>query len=255
MKNRKFISLVLLVFVVFALSACTPTQEPAETTETEVADTTADDEKLNALEEELEAKSAEITSLENELESAAEKLEETVTKLEALQSMSSSTNLLSTAIDVLEALDIKDMTALQSLSHPSTPIRFTPYAYVDTSNDLTFSANAFPTLINDPTIYTWGEYDGSGDPMNLTFDAYLDAFVYDEDYLNPHMIGINNVIGQGNSINNVSSVYPNATFVEFHFTGFDPQYGGLDWTSLILVFEQVAGDWKLIAIVHNQWTI
>lgn len=255
MKNRKFISLILLLFVVFAISACAPTQDPAETTETTVATIAAEEEKLNALEEELDAKTAEITSLENELKSAAETLEETVSKLEALESMSSSTNLLSTAIDVLEALDIKDMSALQSFSHPSTPIRFTPYAYVDISSDLTFSASAFPTLINDPTIYTWGAYDGSGDPMNLTFDAYLDAFVYDEDYLNPHMVGINNIIGQGNSINNVSSVYPSASFVEFHFTGFDPQYGGLDWTSLILVFEQVAGDWKLIAIVHNQWTI
>lgn len=248
MINRKIISLILFILLALVVTSCTASDNPSNTT----------DEDLAALQEALESKSAQITSLENDLKSTSEQLSEVLNKLkdmETQQSQASSTNLLSSALDVLEALDVKDMNALQALSHPSTPVRFTPYAYVDPSSDLSFAASAFPTLISDPTLYLWGAYDGSGDPMNLTFDAYLDAFVYDEDYLNPHMIGINNVIGQGNSLNNVSSIYSNASFVEFHFTGFDPQYAGMDWTSLILVFEQVAGDWKLIAIVHNQWTI
>jgi len=49
--------------------------------------------------------------------------------------------------------------------------------------------------------------------------------------------------------------YPTASFVEFHFTGFDPQYGGIDWSSLRLVFENVGGNWLLIGIVHDGWTI
>lgn len=250
MINRKFISLVLFLLLALVVTGCTSSENQSDTTG-------AITEDVAALQEALESKSAEITSLENDLKSSAEQLAEVINKLKDMetQQSQSSNNLLSSALDVLEALDAKDMNALQALSHPSTPIRFTPYAYVDPNSDLTFAASAFPTLINDPTLYLWGAYDGSGDPMNLTFDAYFDTFVYDEDYLNPHMIGINNVIGQGNSLNNVSSIYSNASFVEFHFTGFDPQYFGMDWTSLILVFEQVAGDWKLVAIVHNQWTI
>lgn len=252
MKSRKFILIALLMLVFIISTACSPTSETTETTE-------MTNEQTAVLESKIEAQAEEITSLENELTESAEKLSEIVAKLEELENQPpqplSSTNLLSASLDVLEALDTKDMALLESLSHPTTPIRFTPYAYVNASTDLTFSANAFPTLINDTTVFTWGEYDGSGDPLNLTFDGYLDAFVYDEDYLNPHMIGLNNTIGQGNSLNNVASSYPSASFVEFHFTGFDPQYGGMDWSSLILVFEQVSGNWKLIAIVHNQWTI
>lgn len=250
MMKRKALVITLMIFIALGLASCA-----AEQTETTAATT---NEETSALQETLKTKEAEILMLQEELRVNSEKLEEIIKELEVeepQQLSSSSTNLLSASIDVLNALSTKDMVALTALSHPLTPIRFTPYAYVDPSNDLTFSASAFATLINDPTIYTWGAYDGSGDPLNLSFNDYLDDFVYDEDYLNPHIVGINNTIGQGNSLNNVATAYPSASFVEFHFTGFDPQYGGIDWSSLILVFEQVSGDWKLIGIVHNQWTI
>ena len=63
------------------------------------------------------------------------------------------------------------------------------------------------------------------------------------------------LIGKGNTLNNIAQVYPNGEFVEFHFTGFDTQYEGMDWTSLRLVFEENNGTWFLIGIVHDQWTI
>jgi len=43
--------------------------------------------------------------------------------------------------------------------------------------------------------------------------------------------------------------------VEYHFPGIDPQYGGLDWRSLRLVFQQSGGEWYLVGIIHDQWTI
>jgi hypothetical protein len=42
--------------------------------------------------------------------------------------------------------------------------------------------------------------------------------------------------------------------VEYHFTGFEPDYGGLDWRSLRLVFMQDGDEWFLIGIVHDEWT-
>lgn len=56
-------------------------------------------------------------------------------------------------------------------------------------------------------------------------------------------------------IDNMSTAYPNGSFVEYHFTGFDSQYAGIDWASLTLVFEENGGDWYLVGIVHGQWTI
>lgn len=69
------------------------------------------------------------------------------------------------------------------------------------------------------------------------------------------MIGINNIIGKGNTTNNISEAYPQGQFVEFHFTGFNPEYAGIDWSSLRLVFEELDGTLYLVGIIHSQWTI
>ena len=107
----------------------------------------------------------------------------------------------------------------------------------------------------DTKVYNWGLYDGSGEPIELSFMDYYETFVYDVDFLNPEVIGINTLIGMGNTYVNISEVYPNAEFVELHFNGIDPQYEGIDWRSLYLIFEKVDSTWKLIAITHGQWTI
>lgn len=159
------------------------------------------------------------------------------------------------ALVAVDHLKTKDMTALASLVHPSKGVRFTPYSYVDLPDDQVFTAAQLPSLLQSSQTYLWGEYDGSGEPIQLDFSAYYAKFVYDVDFANPHMIGNNVSIGTGNSLNNLSQAYPNRPFVEFHFTGFDPQYGGMDWRSLSLVFEELSGVWYLVGIVHGQWTI
>jgi hypothetical protein len=42
--------------------------------------------------------------------------------------------------------------------------------------------------------------------------------------------------------------------VEYYFPGFDPQYGGMDWRSLRLVFSDHGGTWYLAGIIHDEWT-
>ena len=68
-------------------------------------------------------------------------------------------------------------------------------------------------------------------------------------------VGFDQTVGQGNTINNIIEVYPEAVVVEYHFEGFDPQYAGMDWRSLRLVFEESGGTWYLVGIVHDEWTI
>jgi len=101
----------------------------------------------------------------------------------------------------------------------------------------------------------WGAYDGTGDPINLTFEGYYNKFIYDVDFANAKIIGNNTVVGHGNSLINISEVYPGAVFIEYHFPGFDPQYNGMDWRSLRLIFEEKDGAWYIVGIVHDQWTI
>ena len=161
------------------------------------------------------------------------------------------------AAEAIMALKDGDMKTLSGLIHPGKGLRFSPYATVHTGagGDLLFTAGQVQGLMADATVYQWGLYDGSGNPIDLTFRNYYGEFVYDVDFARPDVVGFDQVVGQGNSIDNTATAYPNGVMVEYHFEGFDPQYAGMDWRSLRLVFEEQGGIWYLVGIVHDQWTI
>jgi hypothetical protein len=156
-----------------------------------------------------------------------------------------------TAQEVILALKNKDMIKLAGFVHPQKGVRFSPYAYVDFKADLVFSRSQVENLFKDKTKYLWGYYDGSGEPINLTFAEYFEKFIYDRDFLNAKKISYNQTIGKGNTINNSFEVYPGAVIIEYHFPGFDPQREGTDWESLRLVFKEG----HLVGIIHDLWTI
>jgi Bacterial SH3 domain len=165
------------------------------------------------------------------------------------------------AAEAILALRDRDFTELAGLVHPVRGVTFSPYTYVRPLQgapgeaDLVFSRDQLLGLWNDPTVYHWGTYDGSGEPIDLTFRQYYDRFVYDVDFAQPDVIGFNQIVGQGNTINNIATVYPLGVPVEYHFEGFDPQYQGMDWRSLRLVLEEYEGAWYVVGIVHDEWTI
>ena len=179
--------------------------------------------------------------------------------LEQLQETPDSTNTNSQVHDraqkAIKALPDKNMDALADLIHPDKGVRFSAYTYVGTGKDLTFTAKQIKDLLDDTSEYTWGAYDGTGKSINLTFAQYYEEFVYDKNFDQAEKITYNEIVGQGNTINNIAQVYPDAVTVEFYISGEDPQYEGLDWGSLRLVFEQKQGTWYIVGIVHDQWTI
>lgn len=159
------------------------------------------------------------------------------------------------------ALRDHDMQELASLVHPVKGVTLSPYTYVRPLQgapgqaDLVFSPAQVRELWTDPTVYLWGAYDGTGEPIEMTFARYYLRFVYDVDFARPDVIGFGETIGRGNTINNIAEVFPGSTTIEYHFEGFDPQYEGMDWRSLRLVWEESEGTWYLVAIVHDEWTI
>lgn len=159
------------------------------------------------------------------------------------------------AQEAITALAARNMKALADLVHPSEGVRFSPYGNININNDVKLAADVVKTRMDSNKTYIWGAYDGSGEPIEKTFKDYFDEFVYDQDFANAEKIAKDEIIGTGNTINNIEEVYPNTQFVEYYFSGFDPDYGGMDWVSLRLVFEQKDGTWYLVGIVHDQWTI
>lgn len=156
---------------------------------------------------------------------------------------------------VLNLLAGKDMEKLVEFVHPVKGVRFSPYSYVDPVTDVVFMPGDLKGYFSSSVEYHWGRYDGTGDPINLTPAAYYDIFIYDQDYKKAERVSYNEQLFQGNMINNAPDVYPGSIIVEYHFTGFEPEYGGMDWRSLRLVFEEFKGQWLLAGIIHDQWTI
>ncbi len=140
--------------------------------------------------------------------------------------------------------------------HPIEGIRFSPYGFIDTLEHKHFTATQFLEMAKTPTQkkQNWGNYDGTGEKIRLTFNEYFAKFVYNVDFSNAPQVALNKTIAEGNSPNNIATIYSNASFSESYFSGFDKKLEGMDWTALRLVFKPYNGKWYLVGIIHNQWT-
>lgn len=162
--------------------------------------------------------------------------------------------LMAIAKEAIEYMRERDMESLVPLIDPEYGLRFSPYSYVNTDTDLAFKPEELPSF-KDTGKLNWGSEDGTGEPIELTFREYFELFVYNKDFADAPRVNVNRIEGVGNAIFNVPDVYPNASYVEFHFPGFDDSLEGMDWQSLVLVFNLDGDEWMLAGIVHGQWTI
>ena len=87
------------------------------------------------------------------------------------------------ARQVLLLLKSRDVTGLSALVHRRKGLRFSPYHSVnlDQGKDRVFTRSQVKGLLADKKRYLWGEDDGSGDPIRLTFAGYHRKFIYDHD--------------------------------------------------------------------------
>jgi len=152
---------------------------------------------------------------------------------------------------VLESIKNLDLNALAKVVHPKKGLRFSPYSMVVPKEDKLFKADQINSLLKDSKKYEWGAYDDSAEPILLTFADYYKKFIYDRDYAKAPKVGYNKKIGYGNTLNNSFEMYPNSIIVEYNFPGSE----GMDWSSLKLAFEEYKGQWYLVGIIHDCWTI
>lgn len=157
--------------------------------------------------------------------------------------------------EILSAIKEKDYKKLTEYIHPKDGIRFSPYGFIDTANDVTATRSTFRLNAYTNKKRIWGYYDGSGDPIKMTSKEYFKRFVYDADFLNAEKTSLNQCLGSGNSQNNILIIYDDLPFTESFFPGFDEQFGGMDWRALRLVYKEYEGKYYLVAIVHDEWTI
>ena len=159
------------------------------------------------------------------------------------------------AQQVLQVLKNNQLRKLAEYVHPEQGVLFSPYAHLDPDQDVILSADTIKKLAEQDSTIRWGYEDGSGKPIELTLDKYIQQYVYDASFLEADSISINTTHQFGNSINNLKDVFPQADVVEYYLPGQKEEYGGMDWKALRLVFEQKDNQRYLVGIVHSAWTI
>ena len=160
------------------------------------------------------------------------------------------------ALEVVEALKRRDMATVARYAHPTMGVLFAPYAYLEPSEHQIWTATTLPRWFTDTQTRIWGAEDGTGFPIERTPAQYYERFVFPRDFTAGAKISVNDDQAKGNAINNAASLYPDGVRVEFYLPPTETPEGPLpDWRALRLVFVAVGGEPKLVAVVHDQWTI
>ena len=155
--------------------------------------------------------------------------------------------------EILSVLKSKDYAKLANFVHPEKGVQFSMYAYVNPKKDKHFTKEDFKKYVATNIKFTWGEKDGTGDPLVLSIKDYLRDWVLRKDFSKGEF-QLNSFKGTGNSLNNLKEIYPNNDFTE-NYIGGSEEYGGMDWNCLRFVFEELYGTYYLVAMINDEWTI
>lgn len=163
--------------------------------------------------------------------------------------------LLNTACFVVRAIQQRDYVALSAYVDPEQGLTFTTFSTVDREIDLNFTPDEVAAFDQNTTNYSWAVLPGSGDILTMTPDAYFSSYIFNVDYTQTTLIGIDRVNLSGNALENVAEAYPGCRFVDFTYPGPGAGSAGQEWSSLKLVFAPAQTRWLLVGLIHSQWTV
>ena len=163
--------------------------------------------------------------------------------------------LTSLAYRIVNYIKTGDYSALSYVAHPEFGVVFSPRATVTLSTNRCFSPEQIAAFGADTNTYVWGIRNGSGEPIEMTPADYFAAYIFDKDYSEAALIGVNQIVRSGNALENITDVFPDVKFVDFYVAGGDRESAeGLSWSSLRMGFEEFEGSLMLTVIVHSEWT-
>ncbi len=158
------------------------------------------------------------------------------------------------ALEVAAMIKARDYGSLADCVHPVYGLLFSPYATVNPSTNRSFSVNEIRTFGSNTETYVWGILSGTNAPIRLTVEDYFGEYVFDRDYTQASIIGINYLARVGNALENVTDSFPGAQFVDLCYPG-SSGTEVQDWSILRLVFEEYNGSMMLSAVIHSEATI
>lgn len=166
----------------------------------------------------------------------------------------SSSQLSQLAFETAEYIKHGDYISLSKIVHPEYGLVISPYATISLSSNKCFTREQVAHFGDDSEVYIWGISDGAEEPIEMTPGKYFSEYVYDCDYLNAPIVGINRIVKSGNSLENLSDMFPDAQFVDLHNPG-TQEADYKDWCTLRLVFEEYDNTMMLTAIIHSESTL
>jgi hypothetical protein len=158
---------------------------------------------------------------------------------------------------IISAFKNVNYDSISMFIHPEDGVRFSPYSVISIKKDVLVKAEDVKGWKDKKkqAKLEWGSFDGNDKPINLTPDEYVKRFVYDVNFLKADSIKINEFIGSGNTLNNLTEVYPGSSFVEYYYPGDNKKNAAHNWRSLRLVYKFKSGKYFLVGVVHDEWTI
>lgn len=103
--------------------------------------------------------------------------------------------------------------------------------------------------------YVFGNTHDSGEPIIDTIQSFFDKWIYNHDYIQAPEVFINEVREDGSSIKTLKEDVGSMNFILYHFPSSNIELATPDWTSMYLVFKKENNQYKLRAIVKDNFTI
>lgn len=158
----------------------------------------------------------------------------------------------------ITAIYKNDFIGLEELISPNKGLIISTTPYINKPNYITLSIANFQKFSkggDSSTVFKWGTYDATGEPIYMTYQQFYKRFLCPINYLGKVIkISYNNIPTRSTASNNYKTIFPKAKFVEYYFPG-TKKSANMDWHSLILVFEQVSNKLYLSSIIIDFWRI
>jgi hypothetical protein len=150
------------------------------------------------------------------------------------------------------ALARRDLKTLARLVHPIKGLRF-PNGCMRggaLGPGPKFSISQVPGLLQSSKKYDWGTDGESDEPVVLTFKGRYEH-LWNKRFKDPSEVNYNTLKSRPlNYIKDLDRAFPGAVCVEFYSKGTE-KFGGMNWSSLWLVFEPYGDGWRLTAILND----
>jgi len=149
----------------------------------------------------------------------------------------------------VEFISKKDWLAFTTLIHPKDGVRFAPYAFISELEGVVIQQKNFLEFTKSDKKTLWGEYEGSGDDIKLSWSAYYQDFLYAAPYLSGKQGNRNQELEGSSTVNNILKIYKpeEVAYYEFHLV--DTVNDG--WRTLRVVTKKADTGWFVVALVND----